>query len=86
MADLFAGCCIGTKGQHAIWEPCPLEATNKPWSYKSSWTDDRLDTLVRMWRENKSGGQIARKLGTTRSAVLGKINRLGLQRRTGVHS
>lgn len=25
MADLFAGCCLGTPSQHAIYEDCPLE-------------------------------------------------------------
>ena len=45
------------------------------------WTDERVDELRRMWAEGMSSGLIAGTLGgVTRSAVIGKINRLGLQR------
>lgn len=43
------------------------------------WTDDAVETLVRLWRTGDlSAAMIARRLGVTRNAVLGKIHRLGL--------
>lgn len=49
----------------------------------SSWTDDRVQILSRLWREGQSANQIARALagGVTRNAVIGKIHRLGLSGR-----
>lgn len=49
----------------------------------ASWTEDRVKTLVRMWKEKSTAGQIAEVLGdTTRNAVIGKIHRMGLSRTT----
>ncbi len=49
-----------------------------------SWTDERVETLRRMWSEGQSASQIARELGgVTRNAVIGKVHRLGLSNRTG---
>ncbi|WP_296599680.1 GcrA family cell cycle regulator [Phenylobacterium sp.] len=43
------------------------------------WTDDAVETLLRLWRTGDlSAAMIARRLGVTRNAVLGKIHRLGL--------
>lgn len=43
------------------------------------WTDDAVETLTRLWRAGDlSAAMIARRLGVTRNAVLGKIHRLGL--------
>ena len=49
----------------------------------NTWTDDRVETLSKLWREGRSAGQIARDLGhgITRNAVIGKIHRLGLSGR-----
>lgn len=48
-----------------------------------SWTDDRVETLKRMWAEGQSASQIAKELGgVTRNAVIGKVHRLGLSNRT----
>ena len=47
-----------------------------------SWTDDRVETLKRMWGEGLSASQIAKELGgVTRNAVIGKVHRLGLSNR-----
>ena len=47
-----------------------------------SWTDDRVETLKRLWPQNMSASQIAERLGgVTRNAVLGKVHRLGLPQR-----
>ena len=47
-----------------------------------SWTDERVETLKRMWNEGQSASQIAKELGgVTRNAVIGKVHRLGLSGR-----
>lgn len=48
-----------------------------------TWTDDRVHTLTRLWRDGLSASQIARALagGVTRNAVIGKVHRLGLSGR-----
>lgn len=47
-----------------------------------SWTDDRVETLKRMWGEGASASTIAKALGgVTRNAVIGKVHRLGLSNR-----
>ncbi|MEP4198905.1 MAG: GcrA family cell cycle regulator [Aliishimia sp.] len=49
-----------------------------------SWTDDRVETLKKMWGEGQSASQIAKELGgVTRNAVIGKVHRLGLSNRSG---
>jgi hypothetical protein len=45
-----------------------------------SWTRQRLDRAAAMWRAGYSGLEIAVALGTTRSAAIGKLFRLGLRR------
>ena len=46
----------------------------------SAWTEDRIDRLRTLWLEGHSAARIARELGAglTRSAVLGKVHRMGL--------
>lgn len=47
-----------------------------------SWTDERINTLKKMWQSGKSASEIAEKLGgVTRNAVIGKAHRLGLSGR-----
>ena len=47
-----------------------------------SWTDERIDTLRRMWEAGQTASQIAEELGgVSRNAVIGKAHRLGLQSR-----
>lgn len=49
-----------------------------------SWTDERVETLKKMWAEGQSASQIAKELGgVTRNAVIGKVHRLGLSNRLG---
>lgn len=44
-----------------------------------SWTDERVQTLKKLWSEGLSASQIAGRLGSiTRNAVVGKVHRLGL--------
>ena len=47
-----------------------------------SWTDERVETLKKLWSEGLSASQIAGELGgVTRNAVIGKVHRLGLSGR-----
>jgi hypothetical protein len=44
------------------------------------WTDDEVATLTKMYGENLSAQKIADGIGRTRNAVIGKINRLRLNK------
>lgn len=47
-----------------------------------SWTDERIETLRKMWESGNTASQIAEELGgISRNAVIGKAHRLGLQSR-----
>ncbi|MEM1378591.1 MAG: GcrA family cell cycle regulator [Pseudomonadota bacterium] len=44
-----------------------------------SWTDERVETLKKLWTDGLSASQIAAKLGgVSRNAVIGKVHRLKL--------
>lgn len=45
------------------------------------WTEENVETLRKLWGEGVSSGVIASRLGTTRNAVCGKVDRLGLPAR-----
>lgn len=46
------------------------------------WTDDRVESLKKLWQDGLSASQIAKQLGgVTRNAVIGKVHRLGLSGR-----
>ena len=48
------------------------------------WTEERVALLRDLWAEGLSASQIAGRLGeVTRNAVIGKVHRLGLARRSG---
>src|SRR5205823_14144104 len=52
-----------------------------------TWTDERVETLKRLWAEGLSASQIAAALGgVTRNAVIGKVHRLGLSGRANAPS
>ena len=47
-----------------------------------AWTDERIETLRKMWEGGQTASQIAEELGgVSRNAVIGKAHRLGLQSR-----
>jgi GcrA cell cycle regulator len=48
-----------------------------------SWTDERVESLKKLWMDGLSASQIAAELGQgiTRNAVIGKVHRLGLSGR-----
>ncbi len=47
------------------------------------WTDERVETLKKLWLDGLSASQVAKSLGggVTRNAVIGKVHRLGLSGR-----
>src|SRR6266404_1220918 len=44
----------------------------------SPWSNDRIDQLKRCFDAGLTCSQIAREIGVTRNAVIGKMNRMGL--------
>jgi GcrA cell cycle regulator len=47
-----------------------------------TWTDERVESLKKLWGDGLSASQIAAELGgITRNAVIGKVHRLGLSGR-----
>lgn len=50
---------------------------------KTTWTDERVETLKSLWGAGKTAAEIAKDLGEglTRNAVIGKAHRLGLSGR-----
>lgn len=49
------------------------------------WSEDRETQLVEMWQSGLTGSQIAKRLGgVTRSAVIGKVHRMGMARKTNL--
>ena len=45
------------------------------------WTPDRINTLIAFWEEGIPTSEIGRRLDVTKNAVVGKVHRLGLQKR-----
>jgi GcrA cell cycle regulator len=59
-----------------------LSATANAEGLAMSWTDERVETLKKLWGDGLSASQIAAELGgITRNAVIGKVHRLGLSGR-----
>ena len=46
----------------------------------TSWSSERIELLKRCFHAGLSRSQIAREIGVTRNAAIGKMNRLGLSR------
>jgi GcrA cell cycle regulator len=47
----------------------------------TDWTEARVKILKALWADGLTGAQIGKKFGKSRSAILGKIHRLGLMRK-----
>jgi len=57
-----------------------LELTPQPYTPVGSnpWTDWRIETLKKLWKDNLSAEIIGKRINMSRNAVLGKIHRMGL--------
>ena len=45
------------------------------------WTNEQVDQLREMWSEGLTANEIAKKLGVTKNAIVGKVHRLCLKAR-----
>ena len=45
------------------------------------WTDDRIAKLKKLWTEGLPTGEIGKRLGVSKNAVVGKAHRLSLKSR-----
>src|SRR5476649_1045832 len=62
--------------------PGAARAAIDGWRCAMGWTDERVESLKRLWLDGLSASQIAKQLGgVTRNAVIGKVHRLGLSGR-----
>jgi GcrA cell cycle regulator len=84
----IVGCTRTTVNEHvasvpdAFVKPTP-QSTRAYSPHGASWTEERAETLKKLWAEGLSASQIAMKLGgVSRNAVIGKISRMGLPGRT----
>lgn len=46
------------------------------------WNDENTAMAAAMWREGHSGSAIAKELGVSRSAVMGRLSRMGQLKRS----
>lgn len=46
-----------------------------------AWTDEQIEDLKALWAEGLTTGDIGKRLGVSKNAVVGKAHRLGLQGR-----
>lgn len=46
-----------------------------------AWTDDKIKQLKKLWSKGKSTVEIAKELGISKNAVVGKVHRLELKNR-----
>lgn len=53
----------------------------KRFAVQIEWTDECVELLKKLWDEVLPTSQIAAKIGVSKSAVIGKVHRLGLQNR-----
>src|SRR5260370_22461670 len=73
----FQNCPI-VRTSHFSHQP-PSKAINMS-ANCATWTSEHIELLKRCLHAGLSCGQIAREIGVTRNAVIGKMNRLGLSR------
>jgi GcrA cell cycle regulator len=45
------------------------------------WTDEKITRLKKLWSEGLTTGEIGKRLGVSKNAVVGKAHRLGLKGR-----
>ena len=48
---------------------------------ENEWTPRRIDVLIAFWKEGLPTSEIGRRLRVTKNAVVGKVHRLGLEKR-----
>lgn len=57
----------------------PTESNIDQKSSRPTWSEERKNTLRRLWKARRTSGEIAKHLGgVSRNAVMGMVNRMGL--------
>lgn len=46
-----------------------------------TWTEERTEEVERLWKMGLTADEVAERMGLTRNAVCGKLNRMGLMGR-----
>ena len=57
-----------------------MQKTKRPLVY-GFWSEKETSLLIEAWHDGFTAAEIAKHLNRTRSAVLGKLYRLGLQKK-----
>ncbi len=70
----------GVKFQHSSHHGANTMSANRATAIRATWNSERIELLKRHFNAGLSCSQIAREIGVTRNAVIGKMNRLGLSR------
>lgn len=75
-------------GRTAVWNKAhelglePRELVYwRPVRGSENWPPERIELLKQLWAEGLSASQIAAEFGLTRNAIIGKVHRLGLEKR-----
>lgn len=72
---------IARKQSYAEAQKYVLRAQENGWRFRNNaWSGNDLAELRRRWSAGETGAQIAKALGRSRSAILGKAHHLGLRR------
>ena len=46
------------------------------------WTDDKINSLKKLWAKGASTAEIAKRLGLSKNSIIGKVHRLNLEVRS----
>jgi GcrA cell cycle regulator len=77
---------LGYAARHTVLDKARSLGLAERKSATADWTDERTQRLRTLWAEGLSASCVAERLGSvSRSAVLGKVHRLGLARRKTAH-
>ena len=47
-------------------------------SGEAVWTSERIEALTKLWEEGVPTGEMGRRIGVSKNAIIGKVHRLGL--------
>lgn len=54
-------------------------------NFAPDWTPEQNERLKKLWRDGFSASEIGKKMGKSRCAVLGRVNRMNLPMRVWKH-
>src|SRR5262245_59023670 len=68
------------KLQRSSYREANIMSAHRATAIRETWSSERIELLKSHFNAGLSCSQIAREIGVTRNAVIGKMNRLGLSR------